>query len=140
MQCNEFIGDCGASTTTTTDDGDGCPVVINETGTRCGEISGLEILDEFRELYKARIKNIDQQDDKSSELKIKIMTEWIRDLDEQNTMLVKTVKELEDAACSRVKVLEHKLQETSGILSSSMSQIGKPSQEVIKIFLIHFIL
>ncbi|KAF7990025.1 hypothetical protein HCN44_008699 [Aphidius gifuensis] len=136
MQCNEFIGDCGASSTTTTttstnDVVDGCPVVINKTGLPCGEISGLEILDEFRELYKARIKNIDKHDDKSSELKIKIMTEWIRDLDEQNTMLVKTVKELEDAACSRVKVLEHKLQETSGILSNSMTQIGKPSQDTL---------
>lgn len=129
MECNYLTDECGTSSQS--DVVDGCPVIIDETGLPCGEISGLEILDEFRDLYKKRIQNIDYDNENSGEEKIEIMTEWIRDLDEQNTMLVKTVKELEIAACCRVKILENKLRETSDILSDNMTQVGKTSQEVI---------
>ena len=63
-------------------------------------------------------------------MKLKIMKEWIKDLGEQNVMLVRTVEELEQAACYRVKMLEEKLKETAGIVSEKMSRITKPSEDV----------
>ncbi|EFN82614.1 hypothetical protein EAI_00906 [Harpegnathos saltator] len=96
---------------------------INSTGELCGETEGLRILDEFRKLYESRIKKIDGESrgefDRVS-AKLQIMSDWIKDLGDQNTMLVQTVQDLEQAACSRVKLLEEKLKKSSQIVEDNL--------------------
>lgn len=55
-------------------------------------------------------------------MKLQIMSEWIKDLGEQNAMLVHTVEELEQAACSRVKLLEDKLKQSSQIVVDNLAR------------------
>ncbi|XP_074113244.1 uncharacterized protein LOC141536544 isoform X2 [Cotesia typhae] len=106
-----------------------CQAKDSDTGIACEETTSLEILNEFKKVYEKRIASIDPNDVNKSEHKIKIMTEWIKDLDAQNTMLVRTIEELEEAACCRVKMLEEKLKHTSFVLSENMSGYSKPSQQ-----------
>jgi hypothetical protein len=46
------------------------------------------------------------------------MRDWIKDLGEQNAMLVHTVEDLEQAACSRVKLLEEKLKHSQIVVDN----------------------
>lgn len=55
-------------------------------------------------------------------MKLQIMSDWIKDLGEQNTMLVHTVEDLEQAACSRVKMLEEKLKQSSQIVVDNLTR------------------
>lgn len=60
-------------------------------------------------------------------MKLQVMSDWIKDLGEQNAMLVHTVEDLEQAACSRVKLLEEKLKQSSQIgnlTRSNQSEVG----------------
>lgn len=50
------------------------------------------------------------------------MSDWIKDLGEQNTMLVHTVEDLEQAACNRVKLLEEKLKQSSQIVVDNLTR------------------
>ena len=54
------------------------------------------------------------------------MSEWVKDLEDQNEMLVNTVHELEEAAASRVQELETQLQENSNQVTGSASALQKP--------------
>ncbi|CAD6216459.1 GSCOCG00004621001-RA-CDS [Cotesia congregata] len=111
------------------DNNSACQAKDSDTSIACEETTSLEILNEFKKVYEKRIASIDPNDVNKSEHKIKIMTEWITDLDAQNTMLVRTIEELEEAACCRVKMLEEKLKHTSFVLSENMSGYSKPSQQ-----------
>ena len=62
------------------------------------------------------------------------MEDWVKDLGEQNVMLVQSVHNLEQAAAGRVKLLENKLQETSNLMSYNMSHSNK-SEDVSKHFI-----
>jgi len=55
-------------------------------------------------------------------MKLQIMNDWIKDLGEQNTMLVHTVEDLEQAACNRVKMLEEKLKQSSQIVADNLTR------------------
>lgn len=55
-------------------------------------------------------------------MKLQIMSDWIKDLGEQNTMLVHTVEDLEQAACNRVKLLEEKLKQSSQIVVDNLTR------------------
>lgn len=61
---------------------------------------------------------------------MKIMTEWIKDLGEQNIMLVNTVQDLEQTASDRVKILEEKLKHSSKVVSDKIL-LSNHSEEVI---------
>lgn len=63
-------------------------------------------------------------------MKMKIMTEWIKDLGEQNIMLVNTVQDLEQTASDRVKILEEKLKHSSKVVSDKIL-LSNHSEEVI---------
>lgn len=63
-------------------------------------------------------------------MKMKIMTEWIKDLGEQNIMLVNTVQDLEQTASDRVKILEEKLKQSSKVVSDKIL-LTNQSEEVI---------
>ncbi|XP_018053849.1 PREDICTED: synaptonemal complex protein 1-like [Atta colombica] len=90
-----------------------------------GETEGLRILDEFRKLYETRIEKIDREsigDSDRVSMKLQVMSDWIKDLGEQNAMLVHTVEDLEQAACSRVKLLEEKLKQSSQIVVDNLTR------------------
>jgi len=55
-------------------------------------------------------------------MKLQVMRDWIKDLGEQNAMLVHTVEDLEQAACSRVKLLEEKLKHSSQIVVDNLAR------------------
>lgn len=57
------------------------------------------------------------------------MSDWIKDLGDQNTMLVQTVQDLEQAACNRVKLLEEKLKQSSQIVEDNLTRSNN-SEEV----------
>ncbi|XP_011872886.1 PREDICTED: protein NETWORKED 1D-like isoform X2 [Vollenhovia emeryi] len=89
----------------------------------CGETDGLRILDEFRKLYESRIEKIDRESaGESDQMKLQVMSDWIKDLGEQNAMLVHTVEDLEQAACSRVKLLEEKLKQSSQMVVDNFTR------------------
>lgn len=102
-----------------------CTAIDKNTGKICGETDSLQILDEFRTLYEARIQKVDSESasefDRVS-MKCQIMVEWIKDLGEQNVMLVNTVKDLEQTASEKVKLLEDKLKQSSHIVSDKIVQ------------------
>ncbi|XP_018398230.1 PREDICTED: myosin-11-like [Cyphomyrmex costatus] len=96
-----------------------------DVGEPCGEIEGLRILDEFRKLYESRIEKIDQEsigDSDRVSMKLQVMSNWIKDLGEQNAMLVHTVEDLEQAACSRVKLLDEKLKQSSQMVVDNLTR------------------
>ena len=100
-----------------------CTAFDKTTGELCGETESLKIIDEFQKLYETRIENVDRELENEFDqvcMKLEISREWIRNLREQNVMLVKTVEDLEQAASDRVKLLEQKLKQSSMILSENM--------------------
>ncbi|KAL6439318.1 hypothetical protein ACFW04_003883 [Cataglyphis niger] len=102
-----------------------CQATDESTGEPCGETEGLRILDEFRKLYESRIEKIDQESSGESDrvsMKLQIMRDWIKDLGEQNTMLVHTVEDLEEATCNRVKLLEEKLKQSSQLVVDNLTR------------------
>lgn len=101
------------------------------TGMPCGETNGLRILDEFRKLYESRIEKIDRESGDESDrisMKLQVMSDWIKDLGEQNVMLVHTVEDLEQAACSRVKLLEEKLKQSSQMVTDNLTRSDHSEQ------------
>jgi len=56
------------------------------------------------------------------QMKLQVMSDWIKDLGEQNAMLVHTVEDLEQAACSRVKLLEEKLKQSSQMVLNNLTE------------------
>lgn len=60
--------------------------------------------------------------DYALQMKLQIMSDWIRDLGEQNMMLVHTVEDLEQAACNRVKLLEEKLKQSSQMVVDNLAR------------------
>ncbi|KAF2903682.1 hypothetical protein ILUMI_02477 [Ignelater luminosus] len=84
---------------------------------KCGETQTLEIIKEFRQLYENKMKQIDAEGGgdcvSGLQAKLDLQHEWIRDLTEQNEMLVKTVEELESEATERVLMLEEKLRNSA---------------------------
>lgn len=65
------------------------------------------------------------------------MSDWIKDLGEQNTMLVHTVEDLEQAASSKVKLLEDKLKQSSQIMDNFAR--SDHSEEVLQFFSLGYI-
>lgn len=74
------------------------------------------LLSEFKLLYQNRLKKLEKQDQSNEEtvkLKLKTLESYVKDLLEQNDVLVQTIDELEKEANNRVTLLENKLQKTS---------------------------
>jgi hypothetical protein len=74
------------------------------------------ILNEFKSIYQNRLKKLDgkqYQDDETLKLKNKTLESYVKDLVEQNDVLVQTIDELEKEANNRVSLLETKLQKAS---------------------------
>ena len=62
------------------------------------------------------------------------MTEWVKDLRDQNVILARTVEDLELAAVSRVKLLEEKLHLSSNIVSENIIQCTNSGEVEHQIF------
>lgn len=67
------------------------------------------------------------------QMKLQVMSDWIKDLGEQNAMLVHTVEDLEQAACSRVNLLEEKLKQSSQMVVDNLtrSDHSEKAREII---------
>ncbi|GLV38609.1 hypothetical protein CBL_05608 [Carabus blaptoides fortunei] len=85
-----------------------------ENDAKCGEIRTLGILKEFHHLYEDKLNKIgDGCQCTSSQIKMEMLQDWVRDLTEQNTLLVEVVEELEHEASERVTLLEERLRNSS---------------------------
>ncbi|XP_043260753.1 putative leucine-rich repeat-containing protein DDB_G0290503 isoform X1 [Colletes gigas] len=105
-------------------DDDDCNCTTTDKSIRnlCVKTDGLKIIGEFQKLYEDRIENVDQEFESEIDqvcMKLEISREWIRNLKEQNIMLVQIVEDLEQAALNRVKLLEQKLKQSSMIVFDS---------------------
>ncbi|XP_071539643.1 uncharacterized protein [Panulirus ornatus] len=74
----------------------------------------LGLLEEFTQIYSDRLQRVEQAAMKCDEKqylqnKVCILESWVRDLGEQNAVLVTTVEELEREAAERVSLLEDRL-------------------------------
>ncbi|CAL4067630.1 unnamed protein product, partial [Meganyctiphanes norvegica] len=74
----------------------------------------LSLLDEFTKIYSDKLNRVEQSAMKTDEKqylqsKTVVLESWIRDLGEQNAVLVATVEELEKEAQDRVVLLEERL-------------------------------
>jgi hypothetical protein len=70
------------------------------------------LLNEFKLLYQNRLKKLELQEPHNEEtikIKIKTLESYVKDLLEQNDVLIQTIDELEKEANSRVAKLEIKL-------------------------------
>ncbi|XP_015835665.1 myosin-10 isoform X1 [Tribolium castaneum] len=93
-------------------DRDVCPVFASSG--KCGEQDALDVMEQFRSFYENKLNEIDHQGGGDClELKLKVQRRWIDDLTEQTQMMARIVKELEDEATNRVRMLEDKLRQTS---------------------------
>ncbi|KAK6477165.1 hypothetical protein HHUSO_G22055 [Huso huso] len=73
-----------------------------------------KLLGEFQELYQDRLRRLDQSGDGREEtlkLKIGVLQSYVRDLSEQNQVLIQTLEELETGSEQRVNSLERELEE-----------------------------
>ncbi|XP_019761541.1 putative leucine-rich repeat-containing protein DDB_G0290503 isoform X12 [Dendroctonus ponderosae] len=99
----------------------GCPVPVGNT--ICGETNSLEIMKQFNRLYEERMEQVDSEAGGDClQEKIKLQQEWIRNLCQQNEMLVRAVQELEFEATERVHQLEDKLQKSAQCLCDVMKK------------------
>nr|XP_045625872.1 centriolin-like isoform X6 [Procambarus clarkii] len=74
----------------------------------------LGLLDEFTKIYSDRLQRVEETAMKCDqqqywENKVRVLESWVRDLGEQNAVLVVTVEELEREAADRVALLEDRL-------------------------------
>lgn len=84
------------------------------TGSTSAQMQGL--LSEFKQVYQNRLKKFEAQEplnDETIQLKMKTLESFVKDLLEQNDVLVQTIDELEKEANSRVLKLESKLQKST---------------------------
>ncbi|XP_076397274.1 uncharacterized protein LOC100879001 isoform X2 [Megachile rotundata] len=110
-----------------------CTATNETTGELCGETESLKIIDELQRLYETRIKNVDHELKSEFDqacMKLEISKEWIRNLREENIMLVQVVEDLEQIACSKVKLLEQKLRQSSIIVSDNMSKSNRTKEKI----------
>nr|XP_031829215.1 putative leucine-rich repeat-containing protein DDB_G0290503 isoform X4 [Nomia melanderi] len=110
-----------------------CTAIDKTTGQPCGEPESLKIIDEFQKLYENRIQNVDQEIDNEFDrvfMKLEISREWIKDLREQNVMLVQVVEDLEQTTCNRMKLLEQKLKQSSMIVSENLTKPGHTEKAI----------
>lgn len=78
------------------------------------------IINEFKHVYQQKLKSLDEEENANCQqesivndklkLKVKTLESYVKDLLEQNDVLVQTIDELEKEANSRMAKLEAKLQ------------------------------
>jgi len=93
-------------------------------GGPCREKETLQIIQQFKQLYETKLREIERDDGGGDNLEAKVclQRDWIRDLTEQNELLVRAVEELEREARERVIMLETKLQNTARTGSEVMQK------------------
>lgn len=88
------------------------------------------LIDEFKLLYQNKLKKLDLQEplnEQTIRLKCKTLESFVKDLLEQNEVLVQTIDELEKEANNRVCKLENKLQKSNAhikILDKKINQLN----------------
>uniref|UniRef100_A0A1Y1MZS5 Uncharacterized protein n=1 Tax=Photinus pyralis TaxID=7054 RepID=A0A1Y1MZS5_PHOPY len=94
---------------------DGCQVNLGDR--ICRETETLAIIQEFNRTYQAKLREIGNIGGGDNlQRRVNLQQDWIRDLTQQNEMLVKIVESLEKEAADKVALLAKKL-ETSTLSS-----------------------
>lgn len=108
----------------------GCQAIVG--GSKCGETGKLKIIHEFQKMYEHKMKQIETETNGDClQAKINLQNDWIRDILEQNVMLVRAVEELEVEAAERVTMLEEKLKNTSMCACEVMNSYKNLSFDLI---------
>jgi hypothetical protein len=87
--------------------------------TRSTSVQMQGLLNEFKLLYQNRLKKLELHEPHNEEtikIKIKTLESYVKDLLEQNDVLIQTIDELEKEANNRVAKLESKLFKSSNQL------------------------
>lgn len=95
-------------------------------GTVSGGSESLGILEQFQRLYAERLKRLDGD----SELAMHTLKSWVHDLTEQNTMLVRTVEDLERELLKRVDLMHEQLQKTSLVIKRNEHLAKREKSEI----------
>ncbi|XP_050306558.1 uncharacterized protein LOC126743492 isoform X3 [Anthonomus grandis grandis] len=99
----------------------------------CGEANSLDIMKEFNRLYEERMEQVDSDAGGDClQEKVRLQSEWIKNLIQQNEMLVKAVQELEIEATERVQHLEEKLQKSAESLCQKISHLEDDIKNVLE--------
>ncbi|KAF5306413.1 hypothetical protein FQA39_LY08922 [Lamprigera yunnana] len=94
---------------------DGCRI--------CGEMQTLDIIKEFNRFYESKLQEINSIGGGDGlQAKVMLQQNWIRDLTQQNEMLVKVVEQLEKVAADRVSMLEEHLQNSTSVGAKVMQR------------------
>ena len=92
------------------------------------------LLNEFKLLYQSRLKKLELQEplnEETIQLKIKTLESYVKDLLEQNDVLVQTIDELEKEANNRVSKLEAKLLKSTNFFKE-LSNKNKDLEKELK--------
>uniref|UniRef100_A0A1Y1N3C3 Uncharacterized protein n=1 Tax=Photinus pyralis TaxID=7054 RepID=A0A1Y1N3C3_PHOPY len=99
---------------------DGCQVNLGDR--ICRETETLAIIQEFNRTYQAKLREIGNIGGGDNlQRRVNLQQDWIRDLTQQNEMLVKIVESLEKEAADKVALLAKKL-ETSTLSSEKANK------------------
>ncbi|XP_034237244.1 intracellular protein transport protein USO1-like isoform X2 [Thrips palmi] len=116
----------GSIQTNDLNEGDKASCNNGSNGTVCGESESLGILEQFQRLYAERLKRLDGD----SELAMHTLKSWVHDLTEQNTMLVRTVEDLERELLKRVDLMHEQLQKTSLVIKRNEHLAKREKSEI----------
>lgn len=91
------------------------------------------LLGEFRQLYDGKLKVLDEAEQTGEDIsraRVRLLQSYVKDLSEQNDVLVATVEELEQEANDRVIILEDKLQKNSTSVKDYMARARDLEREL----------
>lgn len=80
------------------------------------------IFEKLSNVYVNSLGTLPENTSEEKELKLKILTSWVSNLSEQNSILIQTVEQVEQEALDRVALLEDRLRKSSRITAEYMTK------------------
>lgn len=103
----------------------------NGTDSISPESKPSEIIAKLQNVYEKMLESVDE-DAEVDALKLKVSTlqSWVKDLTEQNSLLVETAEQLEKEAAERVSLLEERIRQTSQVALKYMTKLQDYDSQV----------
>ncbi|XP_046997393.1 synaptonemal complex protein 1-like isoform X2 [Schistocerca americana] len=97
----------------------------------CSDSRPSEIIAKLQDVYEKILESVDE-DAEVDALKLKVSTlqSWVKDLTEQNMLLVETAEQLEKEAAERVSLLEERIRQTSQAALKYMTKLQDYDSQV----------
>ncbi|XP_049960274.1 repetitive organellar protein-like isoform X2 [Schistocerca serialis cubense] len=97
----------------------------------CSDSRPSEIIAKLQDVYEKILESVDE-DAEVDALKLKVSTlqSWVKDLTEQNMLLVETAEQLEKEAAERVSLLEERIRQTSQAALKYMTKLQDYDNQV----------